>query len=94
MRRVDLETRLTCRACTQAAENPLTGFYMGGCLECKARYIAHSPDFHGSLVAGKRTDEYKAALADAFGDDAATQDHYHEVVKEWRKRIKKAMNDD
>lgn len=85
---------MTCRACTLAEEKPLTGFYMYGCPNCKARQIAHSPAFHGSLVAGKRTDEYKAALADAYGEDTEVQDHYHEQVKEWRKRIKRAMNDD
>jgi hypothetical protein len=83
---------VTCRACTLAAEKPLTGFYMGGCPDCKARHLAHSPDFHGSLVAGKKTPAYEKALADAFGEDQA--DRYHEQVKEWRKRIKRAMNDD
>jgi len=85
---------LTCRACALATQKPLSGFYMSGCLQCKARHLAHSPVFHGSLVAGKKTPEYEKALADAFGEDQATQDHHHEQVKEWRKRIKKAMNDD
>jgi hypothetical protein len=83
---------LTCRACTLADTKPLTGFYMSGCPCCKARHLAHSPDFHGSLVAGKKTPEYEKALADAFGEDQEVQDHFHEQVKEWRKRIKKAMN--
>jgi hypothetical protein len=85
---------VTCRACTLADQKPLTGFYMGGCPDCKARHLAQSPVFHGCVVAGKKTPEYEKALADAFGEDQATQDHYHLQVKEWRKRIKKAMNDD
>lgn len=83
---------MTCRACTLADEKPLTGFYMSGCPDCKARHLAHSPDFHGSLVAGKKTPAYEQALNDAFGEEHA--DLYHEQVKQWRKRIKKAMNDD
>lgn len=85
---------MTCRACTLATEKPLTGFYMSGCPDCKARHLAHSPAFFDSMLASKKTPEYEKALADAFGDDETVQDHYHHQVKEWRKRIKKAMNND
>lgn len=83
---------MTCRACTLAEQKALTGFYMGGCPDCKARHLAHSPTFYDSMLAGKKTPAYEQALVEAFGEEHA--DYYHQQVKEWRKRIKKAMNDD
>lgn len=85
---------MTCRACTLAEEKPLTGFYMSGCPYCKARHLAHSPSFYDSMLEGKKTPAYEQALADAFGEDQHVQDYFHHKVKDWRKRIKKATNDD
>jgi len=76
---------VNCEPCTLAQDNPRTGIFQSGCLECQARMLAHSPHFYESSQSNTLTPSYRNALRAVFGEDWRKG---HELVKQWSKRLK------
>lgn len=68
-----------CPSCSMARENPNSGMYHRGCMECHARAISQSPEHFESAKWGTMTPEYQARLK-ATGLD---RDSIHRMVKAW-----------
>jgi hypothetical protein len=77
-------TRTSCTSCAAAADDPLSGFYHLGCIECSARQLAHGIEYTRACAAGKLLPEYRDALRSTFGDDWEVG---HRLVKSWAQRI-------
>jgi hypothetical protein len=75
---------MTCKACTAAEVNPMTGLYVAGCKPCTARELANSIEHAEARMLGKMTPRYMARLRAAFGDGWEAG---HAEVKDWAKRI-------
>jgi hypothetical protein len=70
-----------CPACASARADKTSGLIRIGCSGCKARTLAHSPQYFASRQAGKLLPEYVAALARAYpGVEPAAA---HAMVQEW-----------
>jgi hypothetical protein len=76
---------VTCRACTAASTNPLTGRYGADCPECKARALAHGFELFESKRKGVMSTEYADALRKVFGE--GNEEAGHERVRAWSKKI-------
>ncbi|QIM51611.1 hypothetical protein [Hydrogenophaga crocea] len=79
---------MTCEACQEAENNPLTGLINAGCKGCAARSLAKSPDYCESVRIKDFSPAYRKALQTTFGEDRAKG---HEMVKEWAERLKGAQ---
>lgn len=75
---------MNCYACLSFAQNPLSGQYKSGCIDCSTRSIARSPAYFESQKAGSITPRYRAALERAFTGDWKAG---HAAVKAWAERM-------
>jgi hypothetical protein len=71
---------MSCVACDNAREHPLSGIFQQGCDGCAARALARSPEFHEAAKAGAMTPNYRMALATFF---PAREAEGHKLVKGW-----------
>ena len=83
----DPQTAPECRDCADAEQNPRHGIYMGACLRCRCRMLAHSKAAFDSAKAGRVTPEFQRQARQAFGDDYQQR---LPQVKAWSQRIKGA----
>lgn len=63
---------MSCKACAKAEQDPRTGHYEDGCLECWCRAIAQSPAAHKAL--GGHPEELQGLLKAKFEDKAKYHD--------------------
>lgn len=76
---------MSCPACTEAGQNPRSGFYRADCLECSARMLAHGPEHWEAMAVAQFTPRYAAALKAVFGE---RWQQGHERVRAWSKKLK------
>jgi hypothetical protein len=82
---------VTCKACEEAEQNPLTGSFWGGCRNCEARALADSPAAFRAMRAITHVD-IQQAIQRVFG----LGDSYEEGKQQvwyWMKRIQKAKEE-
>lgn len=77
---------MTCEACEAAEKHPRTaGLYIGGCLNCQARAVAHSPEAHDR----ERCPEAIQVLMRRIWTDKATYQKGRTLTWEWIQRFEK-----
>jgi hypothetical protein len=70
-----------CPSCEAARANRASGLIRIGCMGCKARSLADSPQYFASRKAGRLLPEYVAAMDRAFPGMAPTD--AHAMVRLW-----------
>ena len=72
---------MSCPACDLAKQGQLTGLFHAECDGCKVRAIAAGRELFEAQKAGRITPEYRALLANTFGEESILE--AHERVKRW-----------
>ena len=75
---------MTCYACASFADNPLSGQYKSGCIDCSTRSIARSQAYTERDEDAPIDGKYRAALERAFTGDWRTG---HAAVKAWVEKV-------
>lgn len=79
---------MKCRACAIAAVNAATGQYEAGCQSCRARALAHAPEFFDACTTDAITPGYRSRLQQAFGKNWKSG---HDAVRAWKSKIDAAV---
>ena len=72
---------MTCPACANAQQHPLSGKFHADCEGCCARALSRDPRFFVAAKEGRLTPEYRGALAQFFPKLPTHEAHAR--VKEW-----------